>query len=384
MISRNICILTQPLTNGYGGLLQAYALQTVLRRLGHKVMTENRKHNATIVERVLDNIKLFLAPIVGPFMTLFTQVYYSSKMTERIINKAPDYFKSKYLATTAAVYSNTKETLKRYHFDTYIVGSDQVWRPKYSFGEGSILNYFLDFTEGQEVKRISYAASFGVPYCEFTSAQKEKCGALLRRFDAVGVREEKGVEQCQEYFGVDAQLVLDPTILLDKRDYENLVYAENEPKFDKSLFCYFLDPSKEKEEMVEKVAKRKSLVPFSIMPTEHYYNVGKKYIDKCKYRSVTSWLRAFMDAEFVITDSFHGTVFSIIFNKPFITIANRDRGVSRFESLLNLFGLENRMVHSKEDIEGTLACSSIDFCKVNEIRNKERLKSIKFLSEALK
>ena len=102
----------------------------------------------------------------------------------------------------------------------------------------------------------------------------------------------------------------------------------------------------------------------------------KKRIEDCVFPSVTSWLRAFMDAEMVIVDSFHGAVFSIIFNKPFWVIANAERGNARFESLLGMFKLEDRMIISKDDVDYN---SKIDWAKVNEIREREKDKSLKCL-----
>lgn len=383
-MKRRICILTQPLSNGYGGLLQAYALQTVLKKEGHFVITEDRKRNMTRTERFTLALKNALVPFLGPVLSPFTHVYYSTFKTERVINKAPLYFKAKYLTTTPEIYSNNKKIFNRYNFDTYIVGSDQVWRPKYMYGEGSIYNYFLDFTEHQDVKRIAYAASFGVPDWEFNDRETKECSRLIKKFDAVSVREDSGVTQCENYFGVNATHVLDPTLLLEREDYIKLIEAENEPHHKDRVFCYFLDDSKEKEFISDAVSNYLGLSKFSIMPTEYYYNVGKKQINKCKYKSVTAWLQAFNDADFIITDSFHGTVFSIIFNKPFITIANKDRGLSRFKSLLKIFGLDDRLIFSREDLDEFIIKRSIDFNKVNKIRSIWKVKSLDFLFSALK
>ena len=156
-MKHRICILTQPLTNGFGGLLQNYALQTTLKREGHDVWTEDRRHNASMFERFFDWVKKAFAPIYGPILTPFTHIYYNSHRIVNIINSAPTKFKKKYITTTSAIYSNSKSKLNKYEFDTYIVGSDQVWRPRYSFGPDSIYNYFLDFTKAKKVKRIAFS-----------------------------------------------------------------------------------------------------------------------------------------------------------------------------------------------------------------------------------
>lgn len=383
MRERRICILTQPLSNGYGGLLQAYALQVILKRLGHKVWTEDRRRNASLWARCVKSVKSLIIRCIGPLMTKLTNVFYSTSQDIQRINQHTDYFKDKYIVTTKPIYSNKKDKLHKYGFDTYIVGSDQVWRPRYSYGPNAIYNYFLDFTKGMDVKRIAYAASFGVSEWEFSDEQTRICASLLRQFDAVSVRENDGIDLCKRYFGIDAKQVLDPTLLLQKEDYINLVERENEPRFSDNLFCYFLDSSEEKKEISEEVAKDLNLRPFSIMPTALFYQVGPKHFDECIYAPVTAWLRAYMDADFIVTDSFHGTVFAIIFNKPFITIANKSRGLSRFTSVLKLFGLEDRLIYSKAEITHELLAYPIDFERVNKIKADKQNEALEFLNLSL-
>jgi hypothetical protein len=177
---------------------------------------------------------------------------------------------------------------------------------------------------------------------------------------------------------------LDPTLLLDKEDYVTLVENESTPQFKNNMFCYFLDPTKEKEEMFKLISDDLNLRPFSIMPTESYNEVGPKHIDKCMYAPVTSFLRAYMDAEFIITDSFHGAAFSIIFNKPFIVVSNKERGISRMTSLLNVFNLKERLIFSKAELTSELISKPIDFNRVNDIKKLKQSESMSFLRNALK
>lgn len=111
----------------------------------------------------------------------------------------------------------TPDLTQKYGLDAYVVGSDQVWRPAFNLGP-RLGNMFLDFA-GDDVKKISYAASFGCKEWEYTEEQERMCGKLAKRFDAISVREASGVDLCKEHFGVDATLVLDPTLLLNKEDY---------------------------------------------------------------------------------------------------------------------------------------------------------------------
>ena len=127
-----ICILTQPLQTNYGGLLQAYALQTVLKRMGHEVWTEDRRENKNNLFGILKkNAKILLGPI--------RKFYYPTSSEKKIISKNTNLFIQKYINTTCPIYSTNKSLLNEYNFDAFIVGSDQVWRPMYSYG---IYNYF--------------------------------------------------------------------------------------------------------------------------------------------------------------------------------------------------------------------------------------------------
>ena len=123
------------------------------------------------------------------------------------------------------------------------------------------------------------------------------------------------------------------------------------------------------------------LTLLEVMP-EEIFNKHTKDISKCIFPSVSKWLAGFRDASFVVTDSFHGTVFSIIFNKPFISIANKKRGVSRFTSLLKIFGLENRLISSREEISDHLL-DGIDFDRINDIKEEWQKKSLGFLKDNL-
>lgn len=359
-----------PLSTNYGGLLQAYALQNILKHMGHEVWIENRKYP-------ISNIKRFIGKLLSPVRG----VYYPTYTQSKLITKHTDDFICKYLNMTEPIYSKTKEMLQKYHFDAYIVGSDQVWRPLYSC---YLPNYFLDFLVGSKVKRIAYAASFGTSKWEFTHKQTMKCAPLLQTFDAISVREDSGVNLCKMYFNVDAIHLLDPTMLMCKNDYIDLVEKEQIPPFKNRLMTYILDQSEEKKEVIRKVSNILGHDLIIVMPENLFYQVGSKKIDKCIFPPVTKWLRGFMDAEYVVTDSFHGMVFSIIFNKPFIVIANENRGIDRFTSCLRKFNLENRLVYSLEDVKEELIHSSIDYKRVNQIMIVEKNKAMSFLTNSLR
>ena len=379
-----IGILTQPLYENYGGLLQCFALQTILKRLGHEPWIIRRdvyRKEFTWLERVFFNVKQVIKVFLGKkFVNLLSQKKVS------YVKKNTKYFISECINPKTEIITTT-EHLKNYHltnkFDAYIVGSDQVWRPIYS---PCITNYFLDFfpTNDNNVKRLAYAASFGIDDWEFSEEETKTCRDLLQKFDAISVREDSAVLLCDKYLNrADAVHVLDPTMLLDKEDYIRLVEKENEPKSPGNLFCYILDEDEKKNEIIEVIAKKTSAIPFTQMPKcKISYENLKDRLEDCVYPTVTAWLRAFMDAEMVVTDSFHGCVFSIIFNKPFIVYGNKGRGMARFHSLLSIFGLENRLITNSEDALRVIN-EPINWEAVNAKKKEWQEKSYNFLKKNL-
>ena len=236
------------------------------------------------------------------------------------------------------------------------------------------------------VKRIAYGVSFGTDKWEMDYSLTKECSSLAKIFDVVTVREESGIELCKNYLGVDSTQVIDPTMLLDKEDYMQLVNEEHEPESPGNLFYYILDPTGDTKELINEVADRTMLIPFKVMP-----NIQSKFlthedlsqnINDFVFPTVTSWLRAFADAEMVIVDSFHGMIFSIIFNKPFWVLGNNFRGNARFESLLRHFGLEDRMI-TYSNMSSVDWYKPIEWERVNELRKKEKERCIKILEDAL-
>lgn len=340
-----IGILTLPLNTNYGGILQAYALQTVLERMGHEVhVIEKKRHLLSIPIQKMPFCygKRIVKNIIGRKFPIFYEQKYNRE--QPIIRQNTDKFIKKYIHI--AEYDDFSD-IKESEYDAIVVGSDQVWRPKY-FGLNQIENAYLKFAEGWNIKRIAYAASFGTDEWEYTPKQTEECGRLLRMFDVVSVREDSAVNLCKKHFGVEAQHVLDPTMLLVKEDYIKLFEAADTPKSNGNLLCYILDETEEKKALIKHIAAEKGLIPFNVKSISD--DINSPLYERIQ-PPLEQWLRGFYDADFVITDSFHACVFSIIFNKPFIVYGNINRGLSRFISLLNMFGLTERIVNNQTDLK---------------------------------
>ncbi|MFI3292430.1 MAG: polysaccharide pyruvyl transferase family protein [Rikenellaceae bacterium] len=385
-----ICILTQPLNFNYGGVLQAYALQRVLREAGYDVSTDRfgARLKLPMSERIMrfgfHTWKRYICgyKLFNPFRFLFCGLNRHDEYAQICVNierfisqqiKCVDFFEGR--------CAPTSQELNKY--DLLVVGSDQVWRAVYSY----LPAYFLSFTQNINIKRIAYAASFGVDNIDdYNGSIRSKCGEWLKKFDGISVREESGLEICHKEFGAKAELVLDPTMLLNMEDYLDLIKSHNTyhntPPKDQTLMNYILNEDTMRNEITNQIASKLSLTPLNIIP-HGVFDRRTKDLKDCTMPSIEEWLAGFRDAKFVVTDSFHGAVFSIIFNTPFVVIDNRGRGSARFTSLLKIFDLESRLISSADQINDSIF-EPINWQKVNDTRLKWRQKSLHFLSSNLR
>ena len=375
-----IGILTQPLKTNYGGLIQAYALKTTLEKLNHEVTIINRvgflRRNQKTSIKILSKIKKVVFKVLGKDKKL------SKEIQDRIDSNCTLFTQKyiKHVSKDIETINALKEYVNEMQFEGYVVGSDQVWRPSYT---PCIENYFIDFCDDNNVKRIAYAASFGSDIWEYTHKETKVCSTLAKKFNSISVREDSGVELCNKFFNVEAKHVLDPTMLLEKEEYEHIINKENVPQSKGNLFYYFLDDNPTKQELIRHIEKECNKTSYNCMPAKR---VGDEKdianVEDYVFPSPAKWLRSFLDAEMVITDSFHGTVFSIIFNKPFWVIYNTHRGNTRFDSLLKMFGLTERIIDIS-DYSNIDFKKSINWNSVNTIKQKRKQDAIDFLKNNL-
>lgn len=351
-----IGILTQPLQANYGGLIQNYALQQVLKRLGHEPKTIDFVVRVSFTRYLLSTCKQLLISVLKCRRPqIRPKVAIPTIMADFVNN---------HIDRTRIVHSYTKEIINEERFDAVITGSDQVWRPIYN---RYIEDMYLKFVPNN-VKKIAYAASFGVDTWEYNAELTKTCSKYAKRLNAISVRESTGVALCKDYLGVDATCVLDPTILAGADAYKPLLKEKTEEQ--DYLFAYILDITPEKQAYVENMAKSKGLKAII------------KSANKNATLSVENWLSMIANSSMVVTDSFHGTVFSILFHKEFYSIVNIARGGTRFVSLLKPLGLDYRKgdVSKLQSIEP----SPIDWKQVDYILDKQRQDSMNFLTNALK
>lgn len=375
-----IGIITLPLHTNYGGILQAYALKSTLETLGYspEVIDISRKVRLpSIWKRPLVYMKRIAINAVtfGNGPEVFRE--------RRIIREFPIVSSNIAGFVSERIAPRIIEDYKNISvgdYDSLVVGSDQVWRPKYF---ANVEDAFLKFAIGWDIRRVAYAASFGTDQLEYSYECLEACSTLLKSFDAVSVREKDAVSMCDEWFDrSDAVHVLDPVMLLSSKDYSRLAERSSQRPCKGKILSYILDQDSVKSSVLARVEKW--------MDKESY----KAYINDRDPKiplqervvpSVEEWLSCFEDAEFVVTDSFHGCVLSILFHKPFIVVGNKVRGISRIESLLEMFSLQQRMVNGLEpDDDGEYYLSPMDWDAVDVVLEQQKEKSLNFLKVAFK
>ncbi len=368
---KHVGIVTLPLWGNFGGMLQALALYSVCNRMPHvkaSLLTWKPQDSRPWWRR------LYLASryaVERLLLRLFPGENKVGAMEIALWEQARS-FQNKWFKDIVI-----HESAEQQNINSYIVGSDQVWRKTYAdiFRKQSF--FFLDFaSKKQRQSSFSYAASFGLDQWESDQETGRRCTNLLRDFKAVSVREFSGVRICKEVFGVDAVQMPDPTLLATLEDYERVINSEKTRVPKTSYFAsYVLDDSAEVSRLLDSLERSSGLYHQRLLPKSS----ARKRCDRF-YCTVAQWLRYLRDCESVVTDSFHGCVFSIIYNKPFVCLGNERRGMARFDTLLKTFGLEDRLVLSCEpdDILRVLA-SPIDWERVNAIHESERQRGISFL-----
>lgn len=355
-----IAIVTHILMHNYGGTLQAYAMQEALRRLGHDPVTVD------YVPDRMSKLRYVLAQMKTALMLgRGGRKFFAWPRRERL----PQFsgFMRRHITLTERVNHYTESVLRKYGTEAIVVGSDQVWRA--AFHKPSVQpDLFLRFARHLNVPKVAYAASFGVDYWEMSPKLTRECAKYARLFNAISTREDSGVELCKKYLGVDAVSVHDPTLLLDRDDYAGLC-SDVPHASGKFLLAYMLDANDTQKQVIKQFADRMGL------PVKFY--TSEKNVEL----TVEQWLAMFRDASMVVTNSFHGTVFSIINNKDFYSIVNGWRGTDRFVSLLSHFGLLGRLLLDARQLPDNPP--ALDWERINTVRKKWQAAGIGFLKANL-
>lgn len=281
-----------------------------------------------------------------------------------------EIFRQKYLSRSRLLASKAELEAISPWWKRIIVGSDQVW---HMMDTGI---YMLNWAAGQK-NLISYAASFGQDHYS-GSISRQEASMLLHRFDSISVREASGVDICEKEFGIPAIQVLDPTLLLDESDYVKIIDDEHPAIPEGKYICLIV---------LNGENRKRIIINKNIFPAKETgkYQVVDALFHNGKFRTVGGWLELIRKAEYVITDSFHGTVFSIIFKKQFVSIVAKGvNGQARIPSLLETLHIDKRRMSSSfADIPCGCFEEQINYDEVYKYLDVERERSLSFLRIAL-
>lgn len=356
-----IAIITIHYANSYGGMLQAYASQKVLSSFG-EVSFINR-----ITPHLADNMRVLPLPSSPRGLLRFGKNIFRFFPRSRLISRFKD-FQQTYFRHTPLIDNDEQLHALEDEFDIFICGSDQIWNPQVL--EDFDAAYFLSFVKDK--KKIAFASSAGS--YKYTEQEEEKVAEYLSDFHAIGVREVDMQQYLTKLLGrEDITTLLDPTLLLSKDEWHSDFPpdAGDRPPY---LLVYALKLGKEGLDIISKVASQLGLKVITIdqdpflryNADEHKNDIGPK-----------EYLELLAGASFVVTDSFHGTAFSVNFNVPFITILPKSGG-NRIKTLLSAVGLEERLVEG-----GELPAPEMCFTQANEKLEALRGASLKFLEDAV-
>lgn len=363
-----IDLITMHRVINYGSVLQTYATVKYLEKMGHEVEVIDY-----IPKRFrTKNVFLFVNPRRNKSIfhkILFICISFPGRLAHHHIFSS--FINNNYKVTDKKYYSI--EDLKKDvpYADVYITGSDQVWNS--SFENKVDQAYFLDFVPKGK-KRIAYAASFGKT--ELDEYEIDEVKELIHKYDSISVREDSAINILEKLGRYDGQHVIDPTLLLTKEEWENK--ASKRIIKDKYVLIYQLNPSDKLIKYANQIAKEEGL---KVAKFGWDYIKPRGVDINLSYRTPEDFLSAIKYADFIVTDSFHGTIFSLNFNKQFICVAP-PKYSTRLESILRETELEYRLI-GEDSLEMKKIFSKIDYDKINLHFQESREEAKKYLMEAI-
>ena len=366
---KKVELITLQRVPNYGSVLQAYATQKIIESLGYEVEIINYFPNRMTIKSMLRRIKNKNEKLKKHMMI---------RMFARIIIY-PSYLKR--FHTFKKFYKNLNQTNKEYHSndelkknfpdaDVYCTGSDQVWNSEWNEGIDEAL--FLDFVPN-DIKKIAISASFGKK--ELQENEVEITKRLLKRYSNISLREKSGVDILNRIGISDATNILDPTLLLDKNDWD--IVSSNKFKNEEYILVYNLNRNCKIDKYAENLSKKTGLkIKYLSYQLHEFYKKGKMYCNP----KVEDFLALIKNSKYVITDSFHGTAFSLNYGKEFV-IVYPEKYSTRLQNILELLNLTERVAKDENDL--SVCDSKIDYLSVQSKLNIERQKSIDWIKNAL-
>lgn len=364
---KTVAYFTRHTVYNYGSVLQAYATQEAIKKLGYEPICVNYYRSDEKPKQLVSTLLKCSSWNKNPITRLVYML--TQKPVYSYSGKRFEKYKS-LVKLSEHEYNNESELIENPpKADIYMTGSDQVWNTITCDKIDPV--YFLSFLKGNE-KRVAYAASFGGN--KVKDEDKAKISALLKKYDKITIRENSGVKIAQN-LGVDAVQVLDPTLLLSKEEWEKIIPQRqcNE----KYVLVYQLHPNKSFDKYAKAFAKSKGLKLYRVSNCFHHIVRSGRFIS-CP--PLGEFLYRIKNAEYFLTDSFHGTAFAIGLNTQFVNVLPKSYS-ERISSVLELIGCENRILKDYNDF--SITDTPINFDEVNNKISVQRKKSYDILSEML-
>jgi hypothetical protein len=351
-----IGILTFHNANNYGALLQAYALQETLKNFGYSIEIINIPH--VFLESRSKLIRIQNESLSRFFKSLLSTIFFLPK---RICNNfLYSNFRKKYLCLSKKYQNKSKMP-----YDIYIVGSDQIWNLRMTNFNS---DFFLCFCNR---KKIAYAASIGVDF--LTKDEESFFKKNIGNIDRISVRETVSKELLSKFTNNKIWHVLDPTMLVYSSIWDKFIISKKNKNY---LLVYSVGPINNLFSIVDAIKNKYKIDVYLIAPLK------KKGYKTINFVSPVKFISLIYSSSMVITNSFHGTIFSIIFKKKFITIPHSDTG-SRVTDLLKNLCLEDRIVKNENEAIKKIS-SPIDYEKTKTIIQEKKDESLKFLFDSIK
>lgn len=385
---KKIALVTCYFQHNYGSQLQALATQMIFDKLG--LENETIRIDGLKAEINKAKYQYFLSKIfdintvrdkmatVRKQIAKRTNPEYARNLTvrDRIFS---DFAESKF--KLSGLYTSKAELGRKAHsYEAFVVGSDQLWLPSNISADYYTLNFVPD-----DVKKIAYATSFGVS--QLPHKQTEMARHFLNRLNAIFVRETSGQKLIRQLTGKEVPLVCDPTLLFTAEEW-NRQAPQTRKIQENYLLCYFLGNNPEQRNFAKKLADALNCKIVQLPNLDEYIKSDEGFATYPLYDvSPLDFIALIRDARFVLTDSFHCTVFSTLFEKPFFSFRryNNDSQVStnsRIYSLLDTFGIPEQLLRGNEEISQCVKMQ-IDFAKVHQNIDLLRQKSIQYLTKAI-
>lgn len=373
-MKKKVGIITYHSAHNLGAVLQSYALKESIKKNNRNVEMINYEPYGLLADYQLFMNYSFLREVKKESYYKITRYYIGRlknySQANKKIKKYKEFLKSEF-ENSPGIYTNQNELSNNsFDYDYYVAGSDQIWNPQFHDKIGGLEPYFLNFVKNRG-RKISYAASIASnPTIEEFSKYKDH----LKDFDNISVRERTHKDLVENISNKKIEVVLDPTFLLKREEYKKITSeVQNGEKY---ILVYDLTFDQNTIDLANRISELTGYKVISFSKGKGYRSFLKSY----GYEGPREFLNLIENAKFVIANSFHGTAFSIIYNKPFYTVPHPTRG-SRMVDLLTKLSLEERIVYKNKDLKDINL--TLDYTKPNKLLEKERNNSLNYLLKAL-